>query len=340
MKKLLALVAALAFSAAALTGCGGSAAEPGDSGKAPESDVWSTFKADFSIDQTCEMSSFMRQGMYLIEGDTMYGLCHSESEQGALAVRDITMVGDFPEFGEPLILDDRGCATYICKDGEYLYYLMNYMEVCRIKVDGTGRETLYEGPCDYLQIHDGALYFTDADFKFVTMPFTGGTPAAVIDRAVFYPYFISGDWLVFQDDADDETLHLANISSDVDVRLTNAISYQPILDGSYLYYVNAGEADSYLCRIDMSDPSAFAEEASTTPLNGDFIIGVDYIISDKNHAVDREDWKDLGAVSGDAGRYEMYVSSEYSVQHDYDAEGYVTAKYLTSQKTSGGTSFA
>ena len=104
--------------------------------------------------------------------------------------------------------------------------------------------------------------------------------------------------------------------------------------------MNAGEVDSYLCRIDMSDSSAFAEETSTTPLNGDFIIGVDYIISDKNHAVDREDWKDLGAVSGDAGRFEMYVSSEYSVQHDYDAEGYITAKYLTSQKTSGGTSFA
>lgn len=69
------------------------------------------------------------------------------------------------------------------------------------------------------------------------------------------------------------------------------------------------------------------------------IIGADYIISSENHAVPREDWKTLGSGSGEIGRLDMYLSSAYSVHHEYDDEGYITAKYLMSEETSGGSPF-
>ena len=115
------------------------------------------------------------------------------------------MKGDFPEFDEAKILDENGTALYLCMDGDYLYYLRDWAAVCRVKTDGGDVEVLYDGMCDYLQIHDGRLYFTDADYHFVSTDMEGNDLQTVVDKEIYYPYFISGDWIVFQDDADDES---------------------------------------------------------------------------------------------------------------------------------------
>lgn len=301
---------------------------------------WSTYDVSFSAEETTAMSNFMSGGDYLIDGNTLYGLTHAVTLDGSLGATPFEMVGDFPEFGDVNVIDENGMAHYLTKDGEWLYYILDYFEIYRIHPDGSGREMLYEGTCDYLQIHEGKLYFTDEDFHFVSCNLDGSGLETVIDRAVFYPYFIASDWLIFQDDADDESLHLLNTTHGTDVNITWIPSYHPIIDGSYLYYTEIADDGVYLSRIDMSDPERFPYEGGEgVLLEALYAIDEASIYTTNGVCIPKEDWMYLSDVSEGIEEWTCYVSPEYTVYHYFDEEGYISGKYLMSKERHGGTSF-
>lgn len=300
---------------------------------------WATYAPDFDAAQTSAMSNFMSYARYLVEDNVMYGLTHIHSNDGQFGATPFTMAGDFPEFGETTILDDRGPAYYIIKEGEYLYYLLDCKEVCRVKTDGTGRETLYSGPCDYLQLYEGRLYFTNEAFSFLSMELDGSDLRTEIEKEIYYPYFICEDWMVFQDDADGESLHLYNIKAGEELNITYIPSYAPVLDGHYLYYVDNATDAYYLNRIDMSNPELFVNESSeNTLVDVVFMIDEVNIYSYKDVRI-KEDWKLVTTDEGSMSEREMYISEDYTIYHKFDAEGYVIDKTLMSKETSGGSSF-
>ncbi|MBQ9988796.1 MAG: DUF5050 domain-containing protein [Clostridia bacterium] len=196
------------------------------------SNAWLTYKVNFDIEQTMAMGSFMNYGRYIVEDDVLYGLTHSDSLSGGLGATPISMKGDFPVMGETKILDDKPAAC-LAIDGDYLYYLRDYEAVCRVNKNGGDVKTLYKGNCDYLLIHEGRLYFTDEDYHLVSTDMDGKDLKTVVDKEIYYPYFICTNWMVFQDDADNESLHLYNITMGEEISITDAPSYCPILDGKY-----------------------------------------------------------------------------------------------------------
>ncbi|MBP3633309.1 MAG: DUF5050 domain-containing protein [Oscillospiraceae bacterium] len=301
---------------------------------------WVTYAPDFDAAQTAAMSNFMLFGNYLIEDDVLYGLTHSQSLDGSLGATPFHMKGDFPEFEETTILDGNGRATYLCKDGDTLYYILNYEKVCRINTDGSDAKVLYEGPCDYLQIHEGRLYFADEDYCFVSTDLDGGDLRTVVDKEIYYPYFICSDWMVFQDDADDESLHLYNTTHGTELNITYVPSYNPILDGHYLYYTDMADGAYFLCRVDMSDPATFLFDGSELPLReSGFMIDDKFFYTTNNHSVAKEDWKKLTDDSDATEEAEMYVSQDYTVHHEFDSDGLISGKYMMSKERNGGSPF-
>ena len=304
------------------------------------SNVWVTYKPDFDADETMAMSSFMNYGRYLVKDEVLYGLTHSESLDGNLAAMPFHMKGDFPEFDEAKILDKEGTALYLCMDGDYLYYLRDWEAVCRVKTDGSDAKVLYEGMCDYLQIHDGRLYFTDEDYHFVSTDMEGKDLKMVVDKEIYYPYFICADWMVFQDDADEESLHLYNTTAGEELNITYTPSYAPVLDGKYLYYTDFNDGVAYLCRVDMSDPDTFLWEGSELPLREtSFVIDEECVYTANNIVVDKADWQKLTDTKDATEEMEMYASKDYTVHHEFDAEGMISSKVLMSKAEGGGTSF-
>ena len=304
------------------------------------SNAWVTYKPDFNADETMAMSSFMNYGRYLVKDEVLYGLTHSESLDGNLAAMPFHMKGDFPEFDEAKILDKEGTALYLCMDGDYLYYLRDWEAVCRVKTDGSDAKVLYEGMCDYLQIHDGRLYFTDEDYHFVSTDMEGKDLKMVVDKEIYYPYFICADWMVFQDDADEESLHLYNTTAGEELNITYTPSYAPVLDGKYLYYTDFNDGVAYLCRVDMSDPDTFLWEGSELPLREtSFVIDEECVYTANNIVVDKADWQKLTDTKDATEEMEMYASKDYTVHHEFDAEGMISSKVLMSKAEGGGTSF-
>ena len=303
------------------------------------SDPWVTYAPDFDAEQTAAMSNFMAFGNYLIEDNMLYGLTHSQSLDGSLGATPFHMKGDFPEFEETAILDE-GFANYLCKDGDTLYYILNHEKICRVNTDGSDAKVLYEGACDYLQIHEGRLYFADEDYRFVSTDLDGGDLQTVVDKEIYYPYFICSDWMVFQDDADDESLHLYNTTHGTELNITYVPSYNPILDGHYLYYADATEEGYFLCRVDMSDPDTFLFDGSELPLReSGFMIDDKYFYATNNNSVAKEDWKKLTDDSNATEEVEVYVSEDYIVYHYFDSEGLIAGKYVMSKLDGGGSPF-
>jgi len=301
---------------------------------------WVTYAPVFDAQQTMAMSNFMSYGYYLVEDGVLYGLTHSQTLDGSLGATPFHMKGDFPEFEETVILDGNGRANYLCKDGDTLYYILNFEKICRINTDGSNAEVLYEGACDYLQIHEGRLYFTDENYCFVSTDMDGGDLQTVVDKEIYYPYFICADWMIFQDDADDESLHLYNTTHGTELNITYIPSYNPILDGHYLYYTDVSEYGTYLCRIDMSDPYTFRFDGSDLPLlETGFIIDDQFFYTTNNNYAAKEDWKSLTDAGDSTAEVNMYVSEEYIIYHNFDSDGLIASKYLMSKTEGGGTSF-
>ena len=301
---------------------------------------WVTYVVDFDDEETRLMSNFMSYGRYYIEDDVLYGLTHANKTDGQFAATPFYMKGDFPEFKETIILDPDGTALYINKHEDYLYYVRDWAQVCRVHMDGTGLEVLYDGTCDYLQVHDGKLYFTDADFHYVSMELDGSNVTTVIDKEIYYPYFICSDWMVFQDDADGESLHLYNTTFKEELKLTYMVSHNPIIYKNYLYFEAINEGGAYICKLDMSDPYETDIEVSDNYIaEYGFLIDESYIYTANNTKREIEQWKELSDTSGEFTEMEMHVSDKYTVYHYFDAEGYIESKYLMSKERNGGTSF-
>lgn len=304
------------------------------------SNPWSTYEPEFNAEQTRAMSNFIMYGRYWVEDDVVYGLTHAAGLQGAFAATSFHMKGDFPEFEETKILDDRGVATYLNKVGDVLYYVMNGEEICRINVDGSGLETLYKGVCDYMQIHNERIYFTDENNHFVSTGMDGKDLKEVVNKEVYYPYFIGSDWMIFQDDADSESLHLYNTTFGEEVNITYVKSYSPIMNGKYLYYIDASDGDNYLCRIDMSDPERFLCERSEKTLSiTDYVIDGEDIYFVNNTCVALEKWQDVEITDEAITEMEIYLSDEYNIYHYFDKDELISGKYLMSNTESGATSF-
>lgn len=301
---------------------------------------WVSYMPEFNAEQTAAMSNFMSYGYYLIEDEVLYGLTHIQSANGSLGATPFHMKGDFPEFEETAVIDEDGYANYLCKDGDTLYYIRNFEQICRIKTDGSGAEVLYEGPCDYLQIHEGRLYFTDENYCFVSTDMNGGDLQTVVKKEIYYPYFICSDWMIFQDDADDESLHLYNTNHGTELNITDVPSHNPILDGHYLYYMASAEEGYFLCQIDMSDPYTFRFDGSELPLRESvFMIDDKFFYTSNNNSVAKVDWKKLTDESDTTEEIEMYVSKDYTVYHYFDNDGIITGKYVMSKEKGGGSSF-
>ena len=301
---------------------------------------WKTYNIDFSAEDSCDMSNFNVQGRYYVADGFVYGLSHSVSLDGTFAATPFEMKGDFPEFGEPISLDDRGLAYYINQYEDYLYYILDFAEICRVHTDGTGRETLYSGDCDYLQIHEGKLYFTDGNFHFVSADLDGANVTKVVEKEVYYPYFIATDWIIFQDDADGESLHLYNVGLKTELNITYEPSFNPIISGKYLYYLSNAEEGYLMNQIDMSDPDMFAcDMANGTIADYLYLIDGEEIYTINNNHVALSDWKSLTEPGDEYACVDLYTSKDFRIYHNINEQGLITGKYLSNKNTSGGTSF-
>lgn len=304
---------------------------------------WMSYKPTLTAAQTSAMSSFMCGSNFEVVNSAIYGLHHTNDGVSAFAKTPFEIKDKFPTYSDAEIIDEV-VPYYPCSDGEFVYYIADNVKLCRVKIDGNSVETLYEdSDLSYLQLHNDRLFFTNANYNLCSIAKDGGDVTVEIDRELYYPYFICGDWMIFQDDEDGERIHLYNLVSGDDLPLTEVPSYNPIIIDHYLYYLAAsdgGEEYDNIARVDMLNP----EDNEISP-NAKIKLGVlasdgNLIIAANGNGVMVDSWRGLSDMHADYFRScPNYMSDEYQIYLYYNENELIYEKTFFEKSTGNGRSF-
>lgn len=301
----------------------------------------------FTPAESRAMSNMMIGNRFAHTGKTLYGSRHDELGLPYLCRMKYTAGQNGMYVRETEAIETRVDAQYLTISDSFLYYLREEMDgktsLARLSVASGAAlkpETLYDAPCDFLSIRDGRLYFTDEVHHLCSLA-PDGTDKKVLlaDKEIYYPYLLTADLLLYQDDADGESLHLRYLPTGFDLRIAPGRVFGFVLQGSELYFLRCEEREGEkcrLCRTDLNDflsqfdplaapNAAFAFEVETSPevmgprfcLNGEHINASNY----KSAALSQ--WQSLSDDAWEVGYTAacQYVAEEFEIFYDYDKEG-------------------
>ena len=225
-----------------------------------------SFEVSYSDEETRAMSNYMMEGRFLHNGKTLYGSRHDESGTPYLCRMKFTAgeKGMYVRETEPL--KSHTDAKYLNLIGDYLYYLQTdcltgetaIARVVAAEGSGAEPEILYAGPCDFLNVRGGRLYFTDASNHLLSMASDGSDLQTVLsDKEIYYPWFLSDDLLLFQDDADGESLHMRYFPTGFELRVASGRVCCFVVRDSELWIARAEDAGSERCRLCRLDLNTF-----------------------------------------------------------------------------------
>ena len=147
--------------------------------------------------------------------------------------------------------------------------------VYKVRTSGEDKEQIVAVSQPVMQVVGEYIYYTPQTYaatEEITDEYThlyrckldGSETKEIINKPT-YCWFIFDNYVLYQDDRDNSSLHLFDIENEEDVKLNDQISYCPIFDGEYIYYVSEkelnDEADSTVWRmnIDGSDNQELAD---------------------------------------------------------------------------------
>ena len=242
MKKILVATLSILLIISILASCGASdnnQSEPQE--QAVEEQVHETHYTEIQT----EMSNYMNSGMINISDGWIYSIGANENYDNVAFIK-------MREDGtDKTVLFDGVIPQYITINGEFIYAVLTADDenksIYRMRLGGDDQEKLVDN-ASYLRIYDGSLYYCTIDASsgkttaFCKSDLEGNNQEKVLDKEVYYP-FIIGNELYYQDDADGETIHKYDLSTEEDVRITDTHTYRYILNDDYMYCVERSDND-------------------------------------------------------------------------------------------------
>lgn len=287
---------------------------------------------EYDDDQTAYMSNLMAGGEYVYEDGVIYS--HGFDSEGTPILMSFAFDPDKDKdsrITDVKYLDTENWPSYITVEDGYIYYIAHTCDeasqVCRIKTDGSDKTVIYKNNADCLQVDGDRLYFTDENHNLVSTDLEGEDLETLIDREVYYTYHICDDWFVFQDDADEESLHIANSSTGEDRRLSSGIGYGSVIDGSYLYYVDVTDTENYTGNLVKLNLKTMEEERSDVSMHDGLNISRTQMQGYfRGVKVSKDEWNKLEDADQEMSDYYLtkYFTDEMEVYWYYDADGLIT----------------
>ena len=294
----------------------------------------------FDAEQARAMSSWINFGENYIEDDVFWGafFLYGDSRKQFVTF-DLVHEGTTLKAANWRVLDSKYFPTDLQRVGDSFYYLMSSSGkdvgphgIARIKADGSDRQVLYKGKCDFMSIAGDRIYFTVDDQKLVSTDLDGGDMQTVLEKELYYVYCLNEDWLLYQDDNDNECLCLYYLPGKYEIKLNDEASYEPQLCGQSLYYLTPYGGDKRYCyhfsRIDLSrwepvfDPELGCQVPRFTPEHSELLMGSVFFVdgtylypSNNCSAKQLADWLFLEDSGYDGvNRYYQYMDDDYQVE--------------------------
>ncbi len=309
-------------------------------------DPYESLVIDFTPEETAAMSTFMSGGFYTVDGDSVFGEVYSTDGTPEFARLDLVQNGSFADVEKHTVLEKGVVPQYVTVYGDDVYYIHggdNGSGLYRVPKEGGTPELLIEDAAAYLQIRGDKLYYSDSNYTFRKAELDGSKSEAVLDKEIYYPYFVNDQWLLYQDDADDESLHLCHVLSGTDVVLSLVPGYSPVIFGTDLYFKASSNGEKTLAKMDMTyEPDSmdnFSVEYGELQEAGDITISKDgalyYGLTD-GLSIDR--WKDAENPEEKYEKFYRYLGEKYEIYWEFDDQGRNAGIFVTLLSEGGSQS--
>lgn len=250
------------------------------------------------------------------------------------------------------------------KEG-YLYYCQypsaeaEYMELVKMRASGNDATVIVSEMSGDVLFVDDYIYYTSPEYwnddytavldesaHLYRCDLNGENVELLLDKPVYY-YTVFGDSILYQDDHDGCTLHLYNMVDGTDERLNDQISYWPIYDGEYIYYLADEDAmmDPNYYTLWRMTPDGSVDEPvgldchlTMLSLRGDYIY---FVNTDDGWRIYRcqKDGTGLELITQDANiMYFQWIENSL-VYMRTDSDGYVDGVFVCSSDGSGKSEF-
>ena len=304
----------------------------------------------FPETETRKMSQYMNYGRYYLDDNTMIGMAYDKSGFLPNLVKCAIVTEDnSPKQEVFTVLDRHVNANFLTIYENQLYYVRVDRDSGRsslARLDLSREKVVRFGPemkeMAYLQIHDNRIWYTGDEHRLYSCLLNGKDNRVELDKSVYDPYFLTEEWLIYQDEEDGETLHIHCIKDGTDYRITASRAFNPVVDGTVLYFTSIPDdgGKAYLSRADLSKPVKEGElcyiiETSDLPMSKPFYIFDSTIYGENNSSVGIDNWE---MMTNDAWlsieRRCFYVGDAYIVFGEmYSEHATVSSLYLMDRDT-------
>ena len=272
-------------------------------------------------------------GWYLSQDNWIYGLTWNDNGDGFLAkIRtdgsDYTKLLNVPIAG---LFIDNGYIYGVKDEGDQ-------QGIYKVRTSGEEGGLIVNVNEPVIQFESGHIYFSTEKYSqdvshteqchLYRCNLDGSGIEEVLPKRVFC-WYVFGDLILYQDDLDNESLHLYNMVTQEDKKINDQVSYCPIYDGSYIYYASPLETQaeySNIWRMNV-DGSENQKLSSYNVANG-LAVYNDYIYFanvEDNYRMYRVDkaGNNLTQISQDKNCSNFYFLGDVLFYVSYDNEGYV-----------------
>lgn len=295
-------------------------------GAADRKKIMEQMNLHFKPEQSAKMTDFMAYGLYAFEGDTGYGQLFDKNGKSVLARFDVEKDGDFAKVVNEKVLQDDTLASYVTLHGDNVYYIRNEDGIYRVPKTGGEPQKIIDDAAEYIQIVGDKLYYCSKGYHYMRADLDGKNRETVLDKEVYYPYFLTDEWMVYQDNGDQESLHLRHIPSEIDWKVTTGDTQSPILWGGDLYAAIKTDDSYHLAKIDINHPKienekvTFPIETGTQPIATTLRItykGTVYNGTDTGYEI--EHWKNVRNENPDAEEASIYqyTGPDYTIRQEF-----------------------
>lgn len=188
---------------------------------------------------TVAQSNFNNDYLFLAENGWIYGRGINGGYSSFVKMR--TDLSDFTTLNHIY-------ALYPQLSDNYLYFVgvqqNDECDIYKMRTSGEDIRRIVKNGHS-VQVVGNYLYYADEiEHHFYRCDLEGTNQISIIDKAVYFP-FVFNDMIIYQDDADGETIHICDLDGGNDRRITSLPSYYPVYDGEFVYYV----ADNTIHRV-------------------------------------------------------------------------------------------
>jgi hypothetical protein len=202
------------------------------------------FLPNFDASASAKMGAYMNNGCFLINDEYIF-LSYGDMLRWRQDHKVVN--GDFVRLPKEEIktadIAEGKLASYLNEGlDKALYYINEKREIERMPIGGDEHKKISGAGIQTLQVEGGKLYYSKGDdSRFFRAGLDGKGEEKILDKEVYYPYVV-GNFVVYQDDKDGESIHLYNMNERRDVKILDGRALCPNIVGNWLFcYVQNAE---------------------------------------------------------------------------------------------------